>query len=115
MLSEYKKGNYVIVGGDFNQCPCGLAVNSIEEPFDMEEFYTIPDPLFPTDWKCVFDSNTPTNRRVITPYEKYVTKVTVIDFFIIEPNVDILSIKCHALDFEFSDHNPIEASFKFKE
>ena len=115
MTEEYEKGNYVIVGGDFNQCPLNIKTEFCGQPFDFVDFHTIPQTLLPADWKYVFDNSMPSNRRVNTPYRKGETKVTLIDFFILSPNVSVDSVKCDDLGFEFSDHNPVKATFKLIE
>ncbi len=115
LMEEYDKGNYVIVGGDFNQCPLNIKTEFRGQPFDFVDFHAIPDTLLPADWKYVFDNSTPSNRRVDTPYKKGETKVTLIDFFILSPNISVESIKCDDLGFEFSDHNPVRATFKLTE
>jgi endonuclease/exonuclease/phosphatase family metal-dependent hydrolase len=115
LIEEYAKGNYVIVGGDFNQCPPAIQTQFEGHLFDFDEFYTIPDTLLPAGWKYVFDNSTPSNRRVNVPYRKGETKVTLIDFFILSPNVSVDSVKCDDLEFEFSDHNPVRAVFRLVE
>lgn len=114
LVNEYEKGNYVITGGDFNQCPPKVKTAFEGEPFDFEDFVTIPDSLFPQDWNFAFDNKTPSNRRVIDAYKLGETKVTLIDFFITSPNVEVRNVRCVNLGFEHSDHNPVIASFKLK-
>lgn len=114
MVGEYQKGNYVIAGGDFNQCPVGLQPSFEGELFDFDEFITIPDTLFPSEWSFVYDNSVPTNRRANIPYEKGKTKVTLLDFFIASPNV--ACVECEGIDLAFqnSDHNPVVARFALK-
>ena len=115
LIEEYDKGNYVLVGGDFNQCPVNIKTEFQGQPFDFADFYIIPDTLFPANWQFIFDNSTPSNRRVEKSYKKGETKVTLIDFFICSPNISVESIKCDNLDFEFSDHNPVKATLKLTE
>ncbi len=114
LVAEYEKGNYVITGGDFNQCPLNLNTDFGEEPFDFDDYVAIPDTLLPSDWNYVFDNSVPSNRRVVEPYQYGKTKITLIDFFITSPNVEVNYIKCIDLKFENSDHNPIIGSFSLK-
>lgn len=111
LVDEYKKGNYVIAGGDFNQCPASYKPDAADKLFDYEDFHTIPDTLFPANWHFVYENRVPTNRRVIAPYNKETTKTTLIDFFITSPNVTTKSVKCDNQEFAVSDHNPVQASF----
>ncbi len=112
LIKEYEKGNYVIAGGDFNQCPPSIKTEFKGQLFDFDDFNVIPDTLFPAGWKYAFDNAVPSNRRVNVPYRKGETNVTLIDFFILSPNVSVDSVKCDELEFEFSDHNPVRATFR---
>ncbi len=115
LIEEYEKGNYVIAGGDFNQCPPTIQTEFAGQLFDMVDFHVIADTLFPAGWKFAFDNSAPSNRRTNVPYKKGETKVTLIDFFILSPNVSVESVKCDELEFEFSDHNPVKAVFRLME
>ncbi len=114
MVGEYEKGNYVIAGGDFNQCPVGLESKFEGELFDFDEFIMIPDTLFPSDWNFEYDNSVPTNRRANIPYERGKTKVTLLDFFITSPNVSCVECEGIDLSFQNSDHNPVFARFSLR-
>jgi endonuclease/exonuclease/phosphatase family metal-dependent hydrolase len=124
MLAEYAKGNYVIVGGDWNQNPVGLGDWTIGRLDDLgiwgflnsDVGRTIepaiePD-FLPQEWQWVFDPEIPSNRDVIGPYERGKTKTTIIDFFVVSPNIKVLDIKTEDLGFEWSDHQPVTMKFK---
>ena len=114
MMKEYQSGNYIIAGGDWNQCPPGIQ-NIIEGYiFDNNDFSKIDKNSFPTEWKWIFSNDAPTNRRVMKPYDQKTTPVTIIDFFLISPNVENLGIENINLDFKNSDHNPVKAKFRLK-
>lgn len=113
IINEYNSGNYVIAGGDWNQCPPGFnpafqgnQVNTSQ--MVMESNYLSPD------WKFVFDPTTPSNRTVVAAYDPATTTTTVIDFFILSPNIEPVSVKCVNLGFENSDHNPVIMQVKIK-
>lgn len=115
MVKEYeKKGNYVIAGGDFNQCPIGIEPQYAADVYDSNDFVYMPDLLFPKEWSYVYDPSCPTNRNADVPYERGETKTSTIDFFIVSPNVEAKSVKTIDLQFEHSDHNPVEATFSLK-
>lgn len=103
-MDEYSKGNYVILGGDFNMMFPGT---------EMEGFYpktkmlNMNAELFPSNWNFVFDGKKPTNRDASVPYNPSVSGLSIIDGFILSPNVKLMSIKVHDLGFEYSDHQPI--------
>ena len=48
------------------------------------------------------------------PYDQKTSPVTIIDFFLISPNVESLGIENINLKFEHSDHNPVKAKFRLK-
>jgi endonuclease/exonuclease/phosphatase family metal-dependent hydrolase len=41
------------------------------------------------------------------PYVKGITGTTIIDFFVVSPNVEILSVKTLGNNFAWSDHQPV--------
>jgi len=107
MLREYEKGNYVVAGGDWNQNPPGFDPAAVRGPFPGQANDMMDASLFPSGWTFACDSVTPSNRNVDMPLQAGVTKATVIDFFILSPNIQPLEVKTQPLDFQFSDHNPV--------
>ena len=118
MMVEYLKGNYVIVGGDWNQNPVGFRnlgiggfsnsdVGRVIEPAIEKDF-------LPEGWQYVFDPEIPTNRDVNQPYSRGKTPTTIIDFFVVSPNISVIEIKTADLGFEWSDHQPVRMVFKLR-
>jgi endonuclease/exonuclease/phosphatase family metal-dependent hydrolase len=108
MEKEYAKGNYVIIGGDWNQNPLhfdellvlsGDVVKKIDPPIPMD--------FLPSGWQWAFDPSQPTNRDVNEPYVHGRTKTTNIDFFVLSPNIELIDVKTLADGFTFSDHQPV--------
>jgi hypothetical protein len=64
----------------------------------------------PASWKWVSDGNT-TNRFLDVPYRKGKTKETLLDFFLVSPNVNPISTKRIDKNYANSDHNPVVAKF----
>lgn len=114
LISEYEHGNYVVVGGDFNQSPVGVKHYFEGEIFDDKEFISVSDSLLPQGWQYVFDNTSPSNRRTDTIYVKGQTRVALLDFFIVSPNICVDNVKCHNLHFVHSDHNPVEMTIRLK-
>ncbi|RLD80828.1 MAG: endonuclease/exonuclease/phosphatase family protein [Bacteroidetes bacterium] len=112
LSDEYSKGNYIVIAGDWNQCPPGLKTEIPGFKFDNKDYMPIDENFMPADWKWIYQNNIPTNRRVIAPYNKSTTLTTIIDAFLISPNVENISIENINLEFEHSDHNPVKASFR---
>jgi len=65
------------------------------------------DSTFLPGWRFAFDPLAPTNRDVDMPYQKGKTQTTIIDFYVISPNVEVESIHTVATAFNFSDHQPV--------
>ena len=107
---EYRKGNYVIAGGDFNQIfPGGLRA----WPNTHSELWSpgiLEGDSLPEGFGYVYDLSVPSCRLLNQPYDPSDTENTQyysIDGFIISPNVDLSSVETVDLGFENSDHNPI--------
>jgi len=109
LLSEYAKGNYIVVGGDWNQCPPNFDpmkfnAGKTEVPYTPE----IQDSNYlPKGWKWAVDETYPTNRNLITAYNPSQTFTTVIDYYLVSPNVEPLVVKTIDMQFAYSDHQPV--------
>ena len=108
MLEEYNKGNYVVAGGDWNANP------PLYQPagnYDGHRF--VPSKVqmstktFPKDWKWAFDASAPTNRQNYQPFIKGENGTTCLDYFVLSPNINVITVKTIDLNFENSDHNPV--------
>lgn len=111
---EYSKGNYIICGGDWNQCPPNFKYNQLAKGKEGDYFQTNVSQNFIPNWQWIFDPKTPTNRKNNKPFEKNKTFVTLIDFYLVSPNIEITSCQGISNDFEFSDHQPVHIKFKLK-
>ncbi|PSR11035.1 MAG: hypothetical protein DA408_07070 [Bacteroidetes bacterium] len=106
--AEYDEGNYVLVGADWNQCPPFF-------PFDTfspgkTDGYTqtnIAPDFLPEGWQWIYDPTIPTNRKLRSTYLPGKTFTTVIDFFLISPNIKAVKVKTIDQQFRFSDHQPV--------
>ncbi len=114
LTSEYKKGHYIIVGGDWNQCPPGFEPTYDNHVFDRENLLHIKSGYLPEGWTWLFDSSVPTNRRVDRTYKKGESLTTVIDFYLLSPNILPVSVETIDLDFQHSDHQPVLAILKLQ-
>jgi len=108
LLAEYEKGNYVIVGGDWNQCPPGFDPKAFAENQNTDYGQlNIPGDYLPGGWQWAYDPQTPTNRKLATPYRKGETFTTLIDFYLVSPNVRVEEVQGIDLDFGWADHQPV--------
>lgn len=114
MEDEYKKGNYVIVGGDFNHALGDTA--NVFKTKQKNQVMELKDEDLSEGMKIVDASNNmkvPTCRSADSPYKKGVNYTTVLDGFIVSDNV-LASAENVDADFMYSDHNPVKLTFKLK-
>ena len=119
VLAEYKKGNFVVVGGDWNQRMLGIEMKQFGNYTTDENYLTwakeIDKDWTPEGWKWIFDKTVPSVRNNESAYVKGKNFTTVIDGFFVSPSVEVVSVKTFDLGFEFSDHNPVIVKLKFVE
>jgi endonuclease/exonuclease/phosphatase family metal-dependent hydrolase len=111
LLDEYAKGNYIVAGGDWNQSPPDFKANFSHNKVITNQMM-IPADFMPPGWNWIYDARTPTNRSVIAAYDPDITGTTVIDLFLLSPNIHDISVDCIDLRFENSDHNPVRIKVK---
>ena len=114
ILAEYKAGNCVIAGGDWNQCPPDFRPGFAKNAVNREQMM-IPSDYLPSEWQWAYDRNTPSNRSVVAAYDQAATPTTTIDFFLLSPNVSLVSVNCMDLGFANSDHNPVRIKVKLRQ
>ena len=116
-IEEYARGNYVIIGGDWNQNPPGFNPSLIQngDVPEKNDLPNVPDNFMPPGWKWAYDPSVPTNRDVSEPYQKGLTSTTILDYFLISPNVQLIDIKTIDLFFKHSDHNPVVVEVQWVE
>lgn len=113
IIEEYNKGNYVIIGGDWNQNPPEWKMPE-SSAYKLKSLWPIEDDYFPKDWNWAFDGSLPTNRDVDKPFQKNSTSCTLLDYFLVSPNIDIQHIETIDLGFSHSDHLPVVMRFILK-
>lgn len=108
MVDEFNKGNYVVVGGDWNQNPAVFDSTAILSNYLVKTIQpSIPADFLPEGWQYAYDPKQPTNRDVDIPYAEGKTKTTLIDFFVLSPNIGLISTETIPTGFEESDHQPV--------
>lgn len=115
LLTEYQQGNYIIVGGDWNQNPPDIDYSDIKKDSPTKRFVLNPidKDFLPTDWNWVYDPETPTNRYLNAPYEKGKTITPIIDFYLMSPNINSIFVKGHHFNFKNTDHQPVMCKIEF--
>ena len=114
LTHEFEKGNYIIVGGDWNQTPYGFQPGFEKDKFDTVQLSYIEKNYLPEEWTWLYDSAIPSNRRVDIPYVSGVSRTTVIDYYLLSPNLEPAGINGVNMDFRYSDHQPVLASFRIR-
>jgi endonuclease/exonuclease/phosphatase family metal-dependent hydrolase len=119
VLNEYNSGNYVISGGDWNQYPPDFKPaftgnKAFTGQIGNFNLFGIESNYMPGEWKWIYDPATPSFRTVIAAYDPATTPTSVCDIFLISPNIESVSVKCHHLGFANSDHNPVIIQVKLK-
>ena len=111
--TEYAKGNYVIVGGDWNQTPPNFRAgytNTVTSQF-------VAPPVasdFMPGWTFAYDPNTPSNRELNKPISSSEVYKEVIDYYLLSPNVQLVEVKTQDLGFANSDHQPVQLKVMLK-
>jgi endonuclease/exonuclease/phosphatase family metal-dependent hydrolase len=126
MQTEYEKGNYVIVGGDFNQTFPGAYTQNLDGYdylFELKnpafwQAYGMDDAWFnERGWQFAIDLSLPTCRLLHQAYDTENpsnNQYYLIDGFIVSANIEIRSVITRDEKFKFSDHNPVELIFRIK-
>lgn len=121
MISEFLEqeasaGNYVIMGGDFNHILCDSGDYYPTQEQQPDWIATFDEGELPSGYSIVRPGNieeVATCRAADIPYQKGVSYEATIDGFIVSDNVKATAT---AIDngFQYSDHNPVQLSFKLK-
>ncbi|KAF0198169.1 MAG: endonuclease/exonuclease/phosphatase family protein [Bacteroidetes bacterium] len=115
MTTEYAKGNYVIIGGDWNQNPAIFDSTAVQDNYLVKSIRPpVPADFLPEGWQYAWDPLHPTNRDVDIPYQEGRTKTTLIDFFVLSPNVGLVSATTTPTGFKESDHQPVSVKVFLK-
>lgn len=120
MEAEYAKGNYVVVGGDFNQV-FDTVDDSMYPAVDGNSWVPgkVDTSMFGSKWTFLMDTTHPTCRALTKPYTDVSPdedfQFFMIDGFIISNNIQAESIETKDLGFANSDHNPVELTLYLSE
>ena len=116
LKEERAKGNYVIVGGDFNHALCGSETMYKSAQLQPEWVSVLKDSEIPEGFRVVAPDNlqnVASCRGVDIPYEKDYTYTVTVDGFIASDNVEA-SAEIIDNGFKYSDHNPVLLNFALK-
>lgn len=115
LMAEYEKGNYVVVGADWNQCPPGFAYDTFSSS-SLDDYHqdNISVEFMPDGWQWAFDPKVATNRKNAQSFEAGATFTTLIDFYLLSPNITLVGVEGLSLNFENSDHQPVKLKIQLK-
>ncbi len=108
MAFEYKNGNYVICGGDFNQNLRAIADDNAPD-------WALPFPrdMIPNGFRLAIDEAKPENvvhdttRNADEPYNPDTTFTVTTDGFIVSDNVNVNFYINTDSGYKYSDHDPV--------
>lgn len=110
MEEERAKGNYVIVGGDFNQLFSNVDASAYPVYEDRWQPGMIDAADFGDGWTLLMDPSVPTCRSLDQPYagaDLANFQFYMIDGFIVSDNVEVKSLATKDAGFVYTDHNPV--------
>lgn len=121
MRMEYKNGNYVIAGGDFNQDL--VRDNSMNNDSVPSWAWAINHDYFGDGINIATDILPEKVRSELTnscresgiAYDESVSFTSMLDGFAVSDNVDLIRYEVLDTDYELSDHEPVIMTFKLKE
>lgn len=114
---EYNRGNYVIVGGDFNHALGRDMLHHFDHQEKVPSWVSVLDQnMLPKGFKMVKAKNrekVATVRSTDMPYRPKVNYQTVGDGFIVSKNVKASAVNINT-DYRYADHNPVKLEFSLK-
>ena len=114
---EYKKGNYVLVGADFNQSLKTLTQDEINVvPKELWRAENLDKSMLPAGFNLVYDESKNSARLNNKPYVKDSegTYGFIIDGYIASENIEVLGVETLNQEYRYSDHNPVKLRYKLK-
>lgn len=108
---EYRAGNHVVIGGDWNIRLLPVEFPHIPPKDDLFEVFDFPHDVMPNGWALAADDSTATLRSMNTAFAKGQTYTSIVDGFMVSPNVRVEAVKTDDLGFEHTDHHPVTGRF----
>jgi endonuclease/exonuclease/phosphatase family metal-dependent hydrolase len=106
-LQEYAKGNFVVLGGDWNAVLPGVPMDKFTKRKPSSHVIKLDEGFLPAGWTWGVDRSRPSNRSDDFPYDPGKNYLTVIDGFVVSPNVRIDLVETIGLNFQDTDHEPV--------
>lgn len=111
-MAEHRKGNHVILGGDWNMRISLAEFPHSTAPKHLFWVHDFPMELLPEGWQFVVDETVPTVRTLHKPYVRGENYTMIIDGFAVSPNVEVLQVQGLDRGFAYTDHHAVVARFR---
>ena len=114
VATEYEKGNYVIIGGDYNHDICESVGTFDTDEVKPDWVASIRQNDLPDGFRVVTAENkgeVATCRSCDIPYQKGKNYQAIVDGFIVSANITARATNIDT-DYAYSDHNPVKMLFK---
>ncbi|MBT8473456.1 MAG: hypothetical protein HKP25_16055 [Marinicaulis sp.] len=111
-VEEFSQGRHVVIGGDWNLefvRPVRPSTTGDEDLFWIHPF---PVEELAAGWRIAVDEKTPSVRTNERPYRRGENFTTVIDGFVVSPNVVVESVETRDTDFQFTDHQAVTLNIR---
>ncbi|MEX2588931.1 MAG: endonuclease/exonuclease/phosphatase family protein [Chitinophagales bacterium] len=117
VLDEYESGNYVVVGGDWNQVPPGTSLDLFVKDSEHTDINrkAMETGLFPENWKWAYDESKSTNRDLKAAWNPKICNTYIVDFYLVSPNIETQEVKTIDMNYKHSDHQPVLLKIKLKD
>lgn len=102
---RHDEGRAVVIGGDFNMALREFTTGEV--PTKGGDSPPLDTSVLPVGWSVLADAARGTVRAKDAPFDPHRTFTSVIDGFIVSPNVAALEVVTSDLAFKFSDHHPV--------
>jgi endonuclease/exonuclease/phosphatase family metal-dependent hydrolase len=109
--AQFDAGAGVVIGGDWNLVLADTTFPHTTEAKYLSWVHPFPMKALPAGWRIAADPTRPTVRTNERSYHAGENYTTIIDGFIVSPNVEVRSVATTSLGFEHSDHQPVLGRF----
>lgn len=110
--SLFEQGHHVIIGGDWNMELAKTDFPHTTAEKDLFWIHPFPEGALPEGWNFAIDPALPTVRTDHKPFVAGENYTTIIDGFVVSPNVSIETVHTIDTGFEMSDHMPVIGTFR---
>ncbi len=115
ITEKYQNNHYLIIGGDWNHLLTDEQFKDDESHKSWPSWLVeLPNDFTQDGFHWAVDDTVLTVRDNRTEYIENESFTTIIDGFLVSPNIEIIDVYGHDLGFENSDHNPVTCKLKLK-